>query len=548
MAVNGTEYRMWVRLAQREDLPEAAFAAVVDGLLPGGEGFARGWQEDVFGEALPSLFGRVGDQGLRDRLIAASPRWLPDLVRRGVLGSRDVTAVLRCRPADPELLAALASHDVHRELVIELVESLGQEDLLGVVLAVESLRPGFDPGRLPVAPGWLVDAVLRRGLGLMAVRLKAFARVSAGTKGGCWAPSGWPVWSTVGMVLERCPDRWLELTRDEGFGRVVQHVLLDCVETEKLSDEVLAACVPVLALPEWAELPVPGRSQRERLRSIARRVVRHPRLSEMATGALQEAAAYCVRVGGLLHARRLRSCGPYEVVSLACDLALTSGDGRSLAKVCEAVAQLPRPAAVERPLPFGGPEPLAPKRLLSDDSRVSALAALAGNPRLERRLVLDQLGRLHLAEVEWLRTYDEAVPVWLKEAAVRHRPSPAQEEQEVPRLLTDEELDSCADPEAVMQSWLDAVREHQGSFFDQVEYAVIGSRHRTDALVRQVRAHIVLSYYDRPVAADVLVRVCGDDPVRWSVVVEALTSQSQSQVRFDESFGQFIDRMSDQPA
>ncbi|WP_411084673.1 hypothetical protein [Streptomyces sp. cmx-18-6] len=547
MAVNGTEYRMWARLAQREDVPEAAFAAVVDGLLPGDEGFARGWQEDVFREALPSLFGRVGEQGLRDRLIAASPGRLPDLIRQGALGSRDVPAVLRCRPADSELLAALASHDVHRRLVVELVESLGQEDLLGVVLAAETPRPDSDLRRLPVAPQWLVDAVLRRALSLMAAQLKVFAAVNAEAKGRYWGPSGWPSWSTVGMVLGRCPDRWLELTRDEGFGRVVQHVLLDYVETEKLPDEVLAACLPALALPEWAELPMPGKSRRERLRNIARRVVRHPRLTEMATGVLHEATAHCVKEGSLLHAKKLRNFQPYEVVSLAHDLALTSGDAKSLAKVWEAVAQLPQPTAVERPHPDDGPEPPAPKRLLSDDNRVDALAALACNPHLKRRLVFDLLDDLHPAEIQWLRTYDDAVPAWLKEAAVQHKASPAQQQREVPRLLTDEELDSCADPEAVMQSWLDAVREHRGSFFDQVEYAVIRSRHRTDGLVRQVRAHIVLSCYDQPVAADVLVRMCGDDPVRWNAVAEVLASQ-QSQDWYDETFGQFIDRMNDRPA
>lgn len=34
MTVHGTEYRMWAVLARREDLPEEAFTAVVDGLLP----------------------------------------------------------------------------------------------------------------------------------------------------------------------------------------------------------------------------------------------------------------------------------------------------------------------------------------------------------------------------------------------------------------------------------------------------------------------------------------------------------------------------------
>lgn len=42
VAVNGTEYRMWARLAQREDLPEAAFCTVVDGLLPDDGRFKQG--------------------------------------------------------------------------------------------------------------------------------------------------------------------------------------------------------------------------------------------------------------------------------------------------------------------------------------------------------------------------------------------------------------------------------------------------------------------------------------------------------------------------
>ncbi|MGF1344523.1 hypothetical protein ACQSMD_31175 [Streptomyces flavovirens] len=550
MAVNGTEYRMWVRLAQREDLPEAGLTAVVDGLLPGDEGFLPGWQEDVFREALPALFGRVGEQSLRDRLIVASPRRLPELIRQGLLGPLDVPAVLRCRRVDGELLAALAQHEAHRDLVIELINSLGHRDLIEVVLAAERLRPDSDLSQLPVVPEWLVGAVLRRGLGLMAVKLDAFASVNSGAKakGRYWQPSGWPSWNTVGMVLERCSDRWLELTQDKTLGRVAQHVLLDCVETEKLPDEVLAACVPALVLPEWANLPMPGKSQHLRLQNVARRVKLHPRLQGLATatGPLYETAAHCVRAGGLLHTRKLRDAQPYEVVSLAHDLALTSNDAKALAKVLEFVAQLPQPTAVDRPSPYDGPGDPAPKRLLSDDNRVSALAALACNPHLDRRPVCDLLAHLHPAEVQWLRTYDDAVPAWLKEAAVQHKASPAQQQQEVPRVLTDEELDACEDPESVMQSWLDAVREHRGSFYDQVEYAVIRSRHRTEPLVRQVRAHIVLSYYQQPVAADVLVRICGDDPARWHAVTEALGSQSLD--RFDETFGQFIDRMTAQPA
>lgn len=177
MAVKGTEYRMWARLAQREDLPEAAFCAVVDGLLPDDGRFKKGWQEDVFRETLPSLFRRVGEQELRERLIAVSGSQVPQLVRQGVLGWRDIPAVLRCRTADGELLGALAQHDAHRDVVTGLIEATGLEQLIVVLLSAEALRPD-DPNRLPEVPKWLFDALVRRGLSLVAAKVNAFAAVN----------------------------------------------------------------------------------------------------------------------------------------------------------------------------------------------------------------------------------------------------------------------------------------------------------------------------------------------------------------------------------
>lgn len=156
----------------------------------------------------------------------------------------------------------------------------------------------------------------------------------------------------------------------------------------------------------------------------------------------------------------------------------------------------------------------------------------------------DLLDHLHPAEVQWLQTYDDAVPAWLKEEAAKHKASPSQREVQVPRVLSDEELDSYAAPEAVMQTWLNAVKDHRGAFFDQVEYAVLKSRHRTDTLLRQVRAHIVLSHYEQPVATDALVRLCGSNPDLWHAVAKSLATDSD----LEETFGQFIDRMNARPA
>ncbi|MCX5434807.1 hypothetical protein OHU11_42280 (plasmid) [Streptomyces sp. NBC_00257] len=540
MAVNRIDYRMWARLAQRDDLPGAAFPAVVDGLLAK-DGFAEGWQADVFMEALPSLLVRVREQELRDRLIQAAGSRTSELIRQGLVGGRDVPAVLRYHQVNSELLAALAQDDAHRDVVTEVIGSAAPDMLLGVLLSAERPTHG-NPGRLAEIPPWLFDAVLQRHLVLVTAELKAFASGSEPEPDLFGRSASWPSHGTLAMVLERCPEKWPELLNDATHGLTVQHALLDCVDTEKLTDEVLAACVPALVLAEWAELTKPAKSQRERLRHIARSVVRHPRLRELASAQLEEVAASCVKRGRLLHATNLRRLAEYEVTSLARDLAWTSGSAKDLVKMWELVAALPEPSAVERPSQYDGGEPPSPKLVLSSDRRVGALAALAGNPNLDRRLVLDVLDQLNPVEVRWLTTYDDEVPAWLKEAAARHKASPTQ--PEVPRVLTDEELDSCADPEAVMQTWLDAVKGDHGVYNHQIEYAILRSRHRTDTLVRQLTAPTVLSYYEHPVVADALMRLCGTDPDRWHAVAEALASKRD----FDETFGDFLDRMSVPPA
>lgn len=55
MTVQGTEYRMRAALSRREDLPDEALGAVVDGLLPDDVG-AEAWscQKDTFKDAAPA--------------------------------------------------------------------------------------------------------------------------------------------------------------------------------------------------------------------------------------------------------------------------------------------------------------------------------------------------------------------------------------------------------------------------------------------------------------------------------------------------------------
>ncbi|MGW9370391.1 hypothetical protein ACWGVR_10290 [Streptomyces xanthophaeus] len=540
MAVNKSEYRMWVQLAQREDLPQAAFEAVVEGLVPGPEGFDPGWQEKEFARALPALFRKVEEQGIRDRLIAQSRSKIPKLIRQGLVGGRDVPAVLRHHAVEAELVAALARHDQHRDVVTEIVEASDLQELIGILLAAGSPHPE-ESYELPSVPGFLFDAILLRALTCCTAQLEGFVidrkREMADRYGG---PARWPAYGMLAVILERCPERWPDLVKDPEHGTTVQHTLLDHVDTAKLTDDVLAACGAAVPLGEWADLAKPQSSQRARLRHISDRVHRHPRLREIAVEQLHAASAECLGRGRLLHTTSLRRLRDHEVSSLAHALALTSASGEDLAKIWAAVIGLAEPTAVERRSDFDGDGPVPPKRLLNDDHRISALAALAGNPHLDRRLALEVLEELHSVEVRWL-VADAAVPAWLKEAAARHAATISPEEADpVPRLLSDEELDGYDDPAAVLQTWLDAVKDHRGAFFDQVEYAVINSRHRTDDLVAQVRAHIVLSDYEHALASEAFFKLCGDNAQRWNVVIRILTREQRD---FEETFGEFLGRL-----
>ncbi len=539
MVVHGTEYRMWADLAGRSNLPAAALPAVVEGLLPDGPKLEP-WQSDVFKQALPKLLVRLENQPLRDELLAVADAGTVDsLARQGKLNSQDVAAVLARGGATPELVADLARDDTHRRVVTALLDRMSYGDLLSAGLASERPRLDGDHLQLPQADRWLLDALIRRGLSLVTAELAAFGaanRAAPRQAGRYWEPEGWPAYETLAMLVERVPQQWPDLVEDPEHGQAARHLLLDCMDTDKLGEDLLRACLPALCLPEWEDLPLPQRSQRRRLARIADRVARHPRLQELAAPGLQETVATIVKRGRLLHAAQRADRNPYKVPALAGDLAITSSDAGKLAQLVDLVVALPRPTAVHRLSSFDGSAP-TPKEMLSSDTRVQALAALACNPHLNQDLITGVLDQLHPVEVQWLSAYDE-VPAWLRQAAGAY--ANAHPDDDLPYVVSDDELDAVTDPEAVMQGWLDAIAQHQGAFFHQVEYAVLHSRHRTDALLRQLPANTVLSCHQEPVAVEALLRVCGDDADRWQAVLRDLTARPDS----DETFGQFLDRHS----
>ncbi|MFD5125712.1 hypothetical protein [Streptomyces sp. NPDC058385] len=539
MAVNGTEYRTWKNLALRDDVPPAAFPALVAGLIPSQEDApldTTDWQHAVFQKALPHLLARIDDQGLRDQLLAAAgSTYVSEALRNGALPAGDLPGVVRRDGATPTLLAAMARHDQHRDAVLEAISGCALEGLPGIKIAAECYLTN---GNLPVVPEWLLDAVLERALHLVAAELEAFVSVPQRVASHpWWSPSQWPDFPIVAMLLEARPQRWLELARDAVVGQAVRHTLLDLVDTKAVSDDVLAACMPALDLPEWRELPSPAASQSRRLHAIAERVRQHPRLRAMAADVLNRAADECITRGRLLATNKSRQPDQFKVVALAKDLALTTTNADCLALMCTRVSGLPRPIVMERRYEYGTDDtPPSPRLLLSSDTRAGAVTELARNPHLELEQFTGLLEHLHPVEVDWLLAHGEELPDHIVEAAADYQAMHF--DREIVRILSDDELDDLPDPQSVMQNWLDLLNGHRGAFNYQVEYTVLKSRHRTEHLLRQLPSDIVLSCYEQEVAQEAVLRLCASDPERWQTMMQWLTTQPDS----SETWGQFLDR------
>ncbi|MFE3206058.1 hypothetical protein [Embleya sp. NPDC059237] len=506
-------YRLWGALACREDLPEAAFASVVDALtVPSRDAeHTDRWRRDALDAALPVLFARVREPALRADLIRAVTREaVADHIREGRLGVEDLPMVTAAHRVWPDLVVALAGSG-HVRVAADLVNSLNDWDLDSVA-SYWDIRQRGEPAH-PM-PDELLDAILHRCLGPCASALADpgapscpvdWVRSTGGLsswRAGAFHPSAW-------RVLERCPDRWPELVDHPHLGRAVRHVLLTHADTQALDDAMLEICLPVLTCPELARLPRPSVTQRERLGEIAERVRRHPRVLGIAAAEVHAAVSECMRRGRLSSARILSDDA---VPRLARDLATVGDNARDLTVLCDRLARLPRPTVVVHAEEGRyGPGPELDRH---QSRRIDALAHLATNPHTPRDAVAAVLEHLHPAELRALARTDTA-PGWLRSLA---HDAPA--DDTTVRLLTDDELDAHPDPAAVLASWLD--RTGDDDHFHTVQHAVRQSRHCTLDLLLRLPVDDVLGQGAADTTAPLLIATCGADPARWAELSTAL--------------------------
>ncbi|GAA2345139.1 hypothetical protein OKJ48_40005 [Streptomyces kunmingensis] len=589
--VNARTYPLWRELAMSEDLPKEALKTVIGALCAppmarnGFDAQADRWREEALKEALPALLARTSAKRLRGQLLLhTDERTLAALAADGTVTVADVPAILRHRRIWAGLVSALAWHPGQVEAAIALLPRLSYHE-------ADKVIDEWDPDRYtrpknaapaPPVPPELFDAVLEACLTPLAAYL-LHPEPEEGWEALSTYPKDWSLQlggRTGWAMLARCPQRWAQLTAHPSLGAAVQHLLLDCAETQAfqearphaaapagqelrtdpapaLSEDLLRACLPALCLPELADLPHARVTARRSLHHIAQRVYNNPRLAGLAADQLHATADALVARGQLLSWADKQE-DDYEfdgrVLRLAEDLALLSANPDHLAAACAQLARLDQPAVVSptssrtlrRILGNSAPDHDRPARLLErhwEHRRVQALSALAANPHTPRIAVADVLNCLHPAELAWIAEGAD-VPDWLVAAAAAAE-VPEGEADGVVRLLDDEELSKHPEPAAVLQSWLDSPATGEILSRSEVYRAVVKSRYRTLEHLLQIPADEILAGHEPDIALQILLERCGRSTDRWAALAAAVTFDYDDQ---EITFGQLLDSLDGAPA
>lgn len=581
--VNDRTYPLWQHLAVAEGLPDEALPMVIEALcMPSRAPYgldSRGEErrKAALADALPALLQRATAPALRRQVLEQTDdKQLADLAEQGVVTVADLPMILRTHRPTPGLIIGLARHPGQVDDAIGLLEQLHETDLERVVDDWNPYRHSFDPQPFPPVPPALFDAVLQHALTPLARLLDNPGR-DEGWEMSMRSDMGLPLEFGEGApwrILATCPERWPALVGHPTFGTAVQHLLLDHAELEArrtrtlesagdcftrgtevaperpepgpaLDPDLLRACRPALCLPEMASLPKPSLTARHRLHRIAERARYNPGVFDIAAGQLHAAADECVRRGRLLSPpRNPKDDFSTKSVTVAEDLARLSANSSHLARACALLATLEQPTVVSAPPSPGlariteGTDLLNPVRLLERNyqhRRVAALTALAGNPHTSRTAVTEALPGLHPLELAWL-CHQNNVPDWMRTAASAL--APADHNEAVLRLLTDDELDRHPDPGAVLQSWLDSPETEGLWTYREVYRAVLDSRHHTLQHLRQLPADEVLTRTEPHVALPHLLAQCGTQPERWNALLKVLDYDSRDE---KVTFGQLLD-------
>ncbi|MFI1259127.1 hypothetical protein ACH4U6_36050 [Streptomyces netropsis] len=481
--------------------------------------------------------------GLRARLIdASSPDQLVAMAATGTVTVNDLPTITAKRRTWPALITALAAHPHQVDQATELLDHLGPEDLENVLACWSDVhRTALPP---PGIPAPLVEAICHRLTAPLAADLASpqtaldgIHRIANGD-GGRLADCEDILW----RILDAHPQQWASLAADPCFGQVVRHMLLEHAPTQKLDDALLSTCLPSATCPELTDAPQHIASARERLRRIAHRARQHPRLLTLIPDTLHTVAAGSVTQGRLLRPAPRTDCAP-GILRIVEDLATVGAAPEQLALATQLLAQLPWPLLVTglprlSPTAWPTPQDDAPHQLLErqyQHCRAQALVRIASNPSTPSSAVTAALASLHPAEIAWIRLYPDT-PLWCTRAAAA-LPDPP--EPGILRILTDSELDDHPDPANTLQTWLDARLRADPWVYDDICSAVLCSRHRTTALLRQLTARHVLTQGSPHMTAKLVLSTCGNNPERWAALLNALESPLDDEA----TFGQLVDQI-----
>ncbi|MGX8910278.1 hypothetical protein ACR820_34575 [Streptomyces netropsis] len=480
--------------------------------------------------------------GLRARLIdASSPEQIVAMAATGTVTANDLPTITARHRIWPALITALAAHPHQVDPAIDLLDHLGPEGLENVLACWNEIHCAL----LQDIPGPLVEAICHRLTAPLAADLTSpqtaldgIRRIANGN-GDRPADCEDILWRT----LDAHPHHWPALTADPCFGQVVRHMLLEHAPTQKIDDALLSTCLPAATCPELTDAPQHTAAARERLRRIAHRARQHPRLLTLIPDTLHAVAADSVTKGRPLGFTPRTDCVP-GTLRIVEDLATVGADPKQLTLATQLLTQLPWPLLVTglprlTPTAWHNPHDDEPHQLLErqyQHCRAQALVRIASNPSTPSSAVTTALASLHPAEVAWIRLHPDT-PLWCARAAAA---LPANPGLGILRILTDSELDDHPDPANTLQTWLDARLCADTWVYDDICSAVLRSRHRTTALLRQLTARHVLTQGPPPMTAQLMLSTCGSNPSRWSALLDALESPLDEEA----TFGQLVDQIS----
>ncbi|MFJ8963644.1 hypothetical protein ACIRG5_30070 [Lentzea sp. NPDC102401] len=329
--------------------------------------------------------------------------------------------------------------------------------------------------------------------------------------------------STAWSLLERHPELWVTLARDNERSMQIRRILLG--GPDELSDEVLLAC-----LPEVLSVQLRGKSYltRARLHQAALYVRRWPQLRHLAADELHALVREVVDDGWTAGARH--GGADWRAIEALAEL---SDDSKLLEQAVEAIRNTEPPSYRTQN-----------RNYIEEwlDDRAKAVVALVMSPHVPGSSLITLVPILDERALETVCLHSEGDLQSACEEALSELRQVAESKR--PRLIevpSDDELRGHDDPVAVLHTHLRNLKGRAAQRDLTIE-GLLRSCFVTPEILQCLPAPDVLESAEHAeLVAEMLAAECGDDYARWS----SLQSRCDPPPARTTTFGKWLDQLSE---